>query len=621
MGFIYGLYPGLHFFINTFLILYLLNVFNEVSVQLAADPGYDTGPEKTILFGIAFFFVCNFALNHYFNFKFRNLKLGGKATISLRVNMMTQMLNFTPDAQEDFPTGKVSKIMESQVGNAIATTWAAVFKLHAALFQLGCQTTVLLYLQYGRRRQMWSGSWGIDKQSEYGGNFDVGTSIIIICIPVAMIIVDTILLGCFIKKQSQLSIETMDASDAWSSFLIESANMRSLVTTFRKGFPVAMQFKDMHKKANGKNFQANMFEAATGYYAKWFPTLLAIFFMIYGGSQVMDGTMPISVFVAAYGTCNAFGGTLSSIFGAVFAMGEGYASIQKISDLLNAPTKRRAMLVGQQRRARLTAEFEEKYGKINEDNIFISNLAFGFASKQVTAIPAISLEIEPGQILAISGGPALGKTTLLRLLGRQIIPTQGFIAYPGRWRIRFAEGLPRLFDGTLMYNLKFGNQFAHKDEEIWSLCEQIGLSSELVGQPELDVGTGGEKLALSDRICVSIIRALLSSVDLLLLANALDGLGEAHAFRVMGVLHEFIEFRGLPCLQSEYEGTPTHLKKKKTVFLSTKLPLVEKEADAIIALKQGPDDPVHAREEEIVLPSFWAEKGKVDRTGEEVKDS
>ena len=152
MGFIYGLYPGLHFFINTFLILYLLNVFNEVSVQLAADPGYDTGPEKTILFGIAFFFVCNFALNHYFNFKFRNLKLGGKATISLRVNMMTQMLNFTPDAQEDFPTGKVSKIMESQVGNAIATTWAAVFKLHAALFQLGCQTTVLLYLQYGRRR-------------------------------------------------------------------------------------------------------------------------------------------------------------------------------------------------------------------------------------------------------------------------------------------------------------------------------------------------------------------------------------------------------------------------------------------------------------------------------------
>ena len=26
-------------------------------------------------------------------------------------------------------------------------------------------------------------------------------------------------------------------------------------------------------------------------------------------------------------------------------------------------------------------------------------------------------------------------------------------------------------------------------------------------------------------------------------------------------------------------------------------------------------------QEEIVLPSFWAEKGKVDRTGEEVKDS
>ena len=136
-------------------------------------------------------------------------------------------------------------------------------------------------------------------------------------------------------------------------------------------------------------------------------------------------------------------------------------------------------------------------------------------------------------------------------------------------------------------------------------------------------GSGKSPSAMpSKKAAIPLSRSpLLSSVDLLLLANALDGLGEAHAFRVMGVLHEFIEFRGLPCLQSEYEGTPTHLKKKKTVFLSTKLPLVEKEADAIIALKQGPDDPVHAREEEIVLPSFWAEKGKVDRTGEEVKDS
>ena len=99
-------------------------------------------------------------------------------------------------------------------------------------------------------------------------------------IPVVMIIFDTVLLGCLIKKQSVLSIEEMDLADAWSSFLIESANMRSLVTTFRKGFAVAMEFKAKHKAANGKKFQATMFEVESGYKARWFPMVMAAFFMI-----------------------------------------------------------------------------------------------------------------------------------------------------------------------------------------------------------------------------------------------------------------------------------------------------------------------------------------------------
>ena len=43
----------------------------------------------------------------------------------------------------------------------------------------------------------------------------------------------------------------------------------------------------------------------------------------------------------------------------------------------------------------------------------------------MTAIPAISLEIEPGHILAISGGPALGKTTLLRRFAVEAVQPPG----------------------------------------------------------------------------------------------------------------------------------------------------------------------------------------------------
>ena len=148
----------------------------------------------------------------------------------------------------------------------------------------------------------------------------------------------------------------------------------------------------------------------------------------------------------------------------------------------------------------------------------------------------LNLEIEPSQIVALSANSAFGKSTLLRLCERQLIPTSGFVDFPPSWRVRFVDSIPQLSNDTLMANLRLGNKHEHSDDEIWELSAQIGLSSELIGRGDVPVGVSGEKLALSDRICVSIIRALLSSVDLLLLPNVLDSLGQDRALRVMKVL-------------------------------------------------------------------------------------
>jgi hypothetical protein len=153
-GFLYMLYPGINFIVNQIIILNLMNMFKATNDGTACGSdddtcvdqdgtSYSTAPTtdiaggKTVLYMCAFFYVINFALNHWFNRKFRHLKLGGKAMKNMRENMMTTMLSFSPHSQEHFPTGKVSKIMESQVENAVATTWAAVFKLEGALFQVG----------------------------------------------------------------------------------------------------------------------------------------------------------------------------------------------------------------------------------------------------------------------------------------------------------------------------------------------------------------------------------------------------------------------------------------------------------------------------------------------------
>ena len=59
----------------------------------------------------------------------------------------------------------------------------------------------------------------------------------------------------------------------------------------------------------------------------------------------------------------------------------------------------------------------------------------------------------------------------------------------------------------------------------------------------------------------------------------------ARAAQVMGVFQELIHHRGLPVLKTEMARTPPHLKKKKTIFISTKLPILEHECDSTIFLK------------------------------------
>lgn len=74
----------------------------------------------------------------------------------------------------------------------------------------------------------------------------------------------------------------------------------------------------------------------------------------------------------------------------------------------------------------------------------------------------------PGSVIALVGEGSSGKTTLLRLLARQHIPSSGWISYPEYWRVRYLDAIdpPYFFKGTMKENLKFGNQHEHTDKEV-----------------------------------------------------------------------------------------------------------------------------------------------------------
>mmetsp|Transcript_61389 Transcript_61389/g.168544 ORF Transcript_61389/g.168544 Transcript_61389/m.168544 type:complete len:179 (-) Transcript_61389:39-575(-) len=72
--------------------------------------------------------------------------LGEKAMRSLRTDIFAVMLQFTPESNEKFPTGKVMKMMENQTEAAVRLTWLNLFTLFEKTFTFAVVTFWLIYL-------------------------------------------------------------------------------------------------------------------------------------------------------------------------------------------------------------------------------------------------------------------------------------------------------------------------------------------------------------------------------------------------------------------------------------------------------------------------------------------
>jgi hypothetical protein len=181
-----------------------------------------------------------------------------------------------------------------------------------------------------------------------------------------------------------------------------------------------------------------------------------------------------------------------------------------------------------------------------------------------------------------------------------------------------------LFANLPRYNLKFGAQFKHPDPaawdmEIYQLLKLLGVSEDLIGKNAEEfclgpqamkytiIGLNGERMSMTNRALLSVARALLSSVDLLLISNMLDLLGPTQARNVFILLSEFCKDRALSVLATEAATTPMHLRKKKTVIFSTKLSELENLADNWMFIGgKSSDPPSPQRDEDEVARSAAA---------------
>ena len=176
--------------------------------------------------------------------------------------------------------------------------------------------------------------------------------------------------------------------------------------------------------------------------------------------------------------------------------------------------------------------------------ISLQNVFFRYPNTDHLTLRGISLEIKPGEMVAIAGSSGAGKSTLVDLILGVLEPIEGEVLLSGIHplnAIRMFEGeisyVPQdvlIIDGTIRSNVALGySEEEISDDLVWESLRATQLEEFVTGLPEGInhlIGERGTNLSGGQRQRLGLARALFTKPQILVLdeaTSALDGQTEA----------------------------------------------------------------------------------------------
>ena len=218
---------------------------------------------------------------------------------------------------------------------------------------------------------------------------------------------------------------------------------------------------------------------------------------------------------------------------------QGLAALAKIVGLLEVPSR-----------------IAERPGAVELPGrgvLALEDVTFGYGKRR-PVVRNLTLQVLPGEHVALVGATGAGKSTVAKLLTRQYDPQQGYISLNGvDLRAATLESLYRrivllpqeghLFTGTIADNVRLAHPAA-TDEDVRRALRRIGALDRFESLPNglaTDVQTRGLRLSAGERQLVGIARVALAEPAVIVLDEAtssLDPATEAAVERALAAVAE-----------------------------------------------------------------------------------
>ncbi|MFW5837269.1 MAG: ATP-binding cassette domain-containing protein, partial [Desulfovibrionaceae bacterium] len=337
-----------------------------------------------------------------------------------------------------------------------------------------------------------------------------------------------------LHRQKGLAQDLQSANAAHRGFVASMVRGADTVRAFAASGFAARIWRATAGKLGRRQSKAAGTQGASDSMQQTIAAFLRIAVYALGAKQVVDGDLSVGGLIGVSILASKAHQQVSVFMQTSFSLARAGGILRNLRDFLTLPVE--PVSGAALRRYSGRVEFKD--------------VAFMHPGATGPLFESLSLDLQPGTLLCVTGGNATGKTTLARLLAGLLEPARGQILVDGvdlrqvaaewwRKQIMYMPQEPVFLTASIRENILLANPEL-PEQRLNKILRAAGLRDYLDRTPEglqAVMAEGGRNLSLGVRRRIALARALAAKGKLAVFDEPTEGLDGTGAAAVYGVLN------------------------------------------------------------------------------------